>query len=183
MFLLSLKTTNRVSFDVTEIDLTSFLFDHRMFLDHQPTHVGEEETSWVIVRIRVGVRIFVVDSFLVKRNILKMYAYNTDWLAAHDVVWFKTKFEVEINFLLIQRSSKRYVYNCLYCLQFKGIIFQKSSFWVIICIVIVLLDYKIIIVTCGVKKNFFKSRYTYVFIIKGKFIWSIKSLSPIELHL
>ena len=50
----SLENNDKVFFQVTHIHGFAFVSNIRMFLDEQPTHVGEKEASFSVVRVGVS---------------------------------------------------------------------------------------------------------------------------------
>lgn len=60
--LLSLESDHRIRQQVGEVKLSPLLNDILMFAHKQPPDVGEEEAPAGVVRVRVGLRVLVVDS-------------------------------------------------------------------------------------------------------------------------
>ena len=58
----SLKRYHRISLQVLQINVPSLYQDLRVFQHHQPAHVSKEETAVGVVRIRVRLRILVVEA-------------------------------------------------------------------------------------------------------------------------
>ena len=64
MDLLLLEIGNWVGIDITEIDCTPGDFHVRMFRAEQPSNVSEEESPTSVMRIRVRLGEFVMDSVI-----------------------------------------------------------------------------------------------------------------------
>ena len=59
-YVLSLKSTDWITSDVTDVDQSALGLDLGVFARHQPAAVGEEETTLGVVRVGVGLRVLVV---------------------------------------------------------------------------------------------------------------------------
>lgn len=55
---------NRISQDVTHIDLLSLSEYLGVFVHHQPTAMGEPETTFGVVRIRNRLRVLVMNAMI-----------------------------------------------------------------------------------------------------------------------
>ena len=59
-----LEHNYRISFQVRHVNSLPLLFHHRMFPHQQPSNVREKEASVYIVRVRICVRIFVMQAMI-----------------------------------------------------------------------------------------------------------------------
>lgn len=72
---LLMELNDGIGQDVAHIDSSALLQHFGMLLQHQPADVGEEEAAIGVVRIGIGLRVFVVDSVVadpVVKRVLKM---------------------------------------------------------------------------------------------------------------
>jgi len=60
--LLFLESNDGVTLKVGHVNSSSLDFDCRMLLGHEPSHVGKEEPSLGIMRVGIGLGIFVMDA-------------------------------------------------------------------------------------------------------------------------
>lgn len=58
----ALPDDDRICLEITHINRGSFVNDIRVLADQEPAHVWEEEASLRVVRVRIRVREFMVDS-------------------------------------------------------------------------------------------------------------------------
>lgn len=57
-----MKLNQRIIIDIRHVHQFAFAQNRRMFLHHQPTHVGKEKPTIRIVGVCMGFREFVMDS-------------------------------------------------------------------------------------------------------------------------
>lgn len=73
--LLFLEHHHWVRFQVAHVDRFAFGDDRRVFTAHQPAHMGEKETAMGVMRIRIGVAVFVMLTMVTHPNVQAILRY------------------------------------------------------------------------------------------------------------
>jgi len=77
----SLELKDWFRLEITKINILSLLLDVRVLFDHQPTHVGEEESSASVVGVSLGLRVLVM--YTVVSGPLNKIILESDAVAEH----------------------------------------------------------------------------------------------------
>ena len=74
---------NWICVEIGEVDCFSFLDNLRVFPHHEPAAVREEESSSRVVRIGVGVRVFMVLAVITDPNVQRVLGKGGDITCKH----------------------------------------------------------------------------------------------------